>query len=217
MRLIEDKLEELDGYFAKKTSTEKWMIILIIAGLFGYIIYLYFYPYATSRYQSSLKTQKHLKKKLMEENTYLRSITINGDRNFYVKKYDREIRNKKARIKNYEKRIDLLNRNFEKLSEVLFNRKNWSLFLDSITDRAHVNDVELLEVTNRYVNAKESFGHVLEMGIRCKGKFQNILAFVNDLEQNKLVTDVYSSNVQYNQDDAKITADLNVSVWGVNR
>jgi len=134
-----------------------------------------------------------------------------------VKKYDREIGRKKRAITKYKEKIALLNKNFEKLSEVLFNRKNWALFLDSITDRAHVNDVELLEVTNKYVKGKANFGHVLEMGIRCKGKFQSILAFVNDLEQNKLVTDVYDSNIRYDLNSSNIVADLNVSVWGVNR
>jgi hypothetical protein len=124
---------------------------------------------------------------------------------------------KKKTIKSYEEKIALLNRSFERLSEVLFNRKNWSIFLDSITARAHANDVELLELTNHYVTGKKNFGHVLEMGIRCRGKFQSIMAFINDLEQNKLVTDVYQSDVRLDPEKSMIVADLNVSVWGVNR
>jgi predicted AAA+ superfamily ATPase len=162
-------------------------------------------------------TQKKLVKKIAEEKQYLRSITVNGDRNFYIKKFDRDIAQRKKTIKRYEEKIALLNRSFEKLSEVLFNRKNWSIFLDSITARAHANDVELLELTNRYVKDKKNFGHVLEMGIRCQGKFQSIMAFVNDLEQNKLVTDVYKSDIYLDPENDQIVADLQVSVWGVNR
>jgi len=33
MRFIEDKLEELDGYFASKKENEKWLIIVGIAGI----------------------------------------------------------------------------------------------------------------------------------------------------------------------------------------
>jgi len=217
MRYIEDKLEGLDNYFSNKSSSEKWMIILVLAGMIGYILYLYLYPYAESRYKSSLMTQKKLVKKIAEEKRYLSSITVNGDRNFYIRKYDREIAKKKKTIKSYQEKIALLNRSFEKLSEVLFNRKNWSIFLDSITSRAHANDVELLELTNHYVKGKKNFGHVLEMGIRCRGKFQSIMAFMNDLEQNKLVTDIYRSNVQLDPEHDTIVADLKVSVWGVNR
>jgi len=216
MKYLDDKLEGLDNYFANKSSSEKWLIILLLAAMVGYILYLYLYPYAESRYQSSLMTQKKLAKKIASEKSYLRSITVNGDRNFYIKKYDGDIAHKKKVIGDYEKKIALLNKSFEKLSEVLFNRKNWSIFLDSITARAHANDVEILELTNRYVHDKKRFGHVLEIGIRCEGKFQSIMAFMNDLEQNKLVTDIYHSDIYMDPKKNRVVADLNVSVWGVN-
>ena len=217
MRYLEDKLENLDSYFANKSDSEKWLIIVLVAAVVGYILYLYLFPYAEDRYKSSLLTQKRLHQKIAEEQTYLKSITVNGDRNFYVKKFDREIAQKKKVIKNYEKRIALLDQSFQKLSEVLFNRHNWAIFLDSITARAHANDVEILEIGNRYVEDKKSFGHVLEMAIKCQGKFQSIMAFINDLEQNKLVTDVYRTDIRLDPESGAIMADLKVSVWGVNR
>ncbi|WP_292654934.1 type 4a pilus biogenesis protein PilO [Nitratifractor sp.] len=217
MRYIEDKLESLDNYFVNKTSSEKWLIILILAGMIGYILYLYLFPYAEDRYNSSKLTQKQLQQKIAEEETYLHSITVNGDRNYYIKKFDREIAQKQKTIEDYQQRIALLDRNFQKLSEVLFNRHNWAIFLDSITSRAHANDVSILELQNHYVNDNKSFGHVLETGIKCKGKFQSIIAFINDLEQNKLVTDVYHTDIRLDPKRKTIVADLNVSVWGVNR
>ncbi len=217
MRYIEDRLESLDNYFSNKSESEKWLIILLLAGVVGYILYLYLFPYAESRYKNSRMTQQRLEKRIAEEERYLRSITVNGDRNFYIKKYDRDIARKKQEIRSYEQKIARLNQSFSKLSEVLFNRKNWATFLNSITARARANDVELLELTNHYVHDKRSFGHVLEMGIRCEGAFQNIMAFINDLEQNKLVTDVYSSDLFVDPETKKVVADLNVSVWGVNR
>jgi Tfp pilus assembly protein PilO len=207
----------MDQYFSTKSETEKWLIIILIASVVGYILYLYLFPYAEDRYNQSLMTQKRLQKKIAEEKTYLRSITVNGDRNFYVKKFDREIAKKKAAIKNYQERIALLDRSFQKLSEVLFNRENWSIFLDSITKRAHANGVKILDLTNRYINDKKNFGHVLEMGIKCEGKFQSIMSFINDLEQNKLVTDVYNTDLRVDPETNQLVADLNVSVWGVNR
>ena len=40
---------------------------------------------------------------------------------------------------------------------------------------------------------------------------------MNDLEQNKLVTDVYGSRVYTESNDTQVHADINISVWGVNR
>jgi len=45
MKFIEDKLEELDGYFAPKKESEKWLIILGIAGFITYMAYDYLLPY----------------------------------------------------------------------------------------------------------------------------------------------------------------------------
>ena len=218
MRGLEDKLDQLDEYFSQKSDSEKWMIILMVAAVVGYILYLYLYPYAEARYQNSLMTMKSLQKKIAEDKRYLNSISGGtGDPNYTVKLRDRDIATLKRAIKEYQKKIALLDKNFEKLSEVLFNRTNWARFLDSITKRAHFNDVKILSLKNRYVKGKENFGHVLELGIHCTGGFQNIAAFMNDLEQNKLVTDIYRSDIYLDENTSKIIADLNVSVWGVNR
>jgi len=216
MKRKENTLEQLDNYFAGKSESEKWLIILIVAGMVGYVLYLYLYPYAESRYKASLSNKKRLVKKIAEEQTYLKSITINGNRNFYIKKFDRDIAMRKKNIREYKQKIALMNESFQRLSSVLFNKDNWSKFLDSITERAEKNDVKILKIDNHYVHETKEFGHVLEMGIRCEGNFQGILAFLNDLEQNKLVTDVYQSLIKTGPEH-NIVADLNVSVWGVNR
>ncbi len=216
MKNLEDNLEALDNYFSGKSEAEKWLSILVVAGLIGYLFYLYLFPYAHSRYQHSLMEQKTLRKKIAEDNKYLGGITVNGDRNYYPKKYTREIRIAQNSIKEYNKKISLLDQSFKKLSEVLFNRANWAKFLNSITKKAHENVVKIINLENHYVNDKKSFGHVLEVSIECKGKFQNIMGFLNDLEQNKLVTDVYSTNIRMLPNGALIS-DLNISVWGVNK
>ncbi|WP_456428421.1 type 4a pilus biogenesis protein PilO [Nitratifractor sp.] len=210
-------LEDLDNYFAKKSETERWIIILGIAAIVGYLLYLYLYPYAESRYNASLREKTTLEKKIKGDTLYLRSITVNGDRNYYINKYNEEIQKLKAKILDYRQRIAMLNKSFKKLSEVLFNQQNWSKFLDSISKRAQQNGVKLLRLDNQYVHDKNSFGHVLEVGIRCEGKFQSILSFLNDLEQNKLVTDVTASDIRVSPDQKDILADINISVWGVNR
>ncbi len=218
MRGFEDKLDQLDEYFSKKSDSEKWMIILTVAAIVGYLLYIYLFPYAESRYKSSMMTMKSLQRKIAEDKKYLNSISGGtGDPNYTVRLKDREIAVLKKAIKNYQKKIALLDKNFEKLSEVLFNRTNWARFLDSITKRAHFNNVKVISLQNRYVKGKENFGHVLELGIHCSGRFQNIAAFMNDLEQNKLVTDIYRSKIYIDEKSNKIIADLNVSVWGVNR
>jgi len=216
MKAIADKLEELDHYFENKKESEKWVMILITAGVFGYLLYTYLFPYAKNKYETSKVEKEQIIKRISEEKSYLSSITVNGDRNYYVKKFNSDIRHRKKWIKDYEKKIALLDSNFQKLSEILFNKKNWSIFLESLSDRANKNEVELLSISSKYIDQNKSFGHVLEMGISCEGRYGNILKFINDIEQSKLVTDVYHTDIGIDKDRNIVRADIKISVWGVN-
>jgi len=115
---------------------------------------------------------------------------IQGDRDYYVKKYTRDIASKEQRIEKMKQKIIFIDGNLNKLSDMLFNQKNWSIFLNSLTDKAAVQNVDIKYISNNYVNSQGSFGHVLEMGIGCKGDYKNIVKFMNELEQNVLVTDI---------------------------
>lgn len=216
MSYIADKLEAMDAYFEHKSEAEKWIMILFFSGAVAFLAYSYFFPYAKGLYEQSVLRHKTITKKIHEEKTYLNSISKKGDRDYKVKLYSKQIVAKKASTESYKKRITLINGNLDKLSDLLFNQKNWSLFLDSITNRAAVNDIQINALVNKYVDSNGSFGHVLEIGLNCEGNLKNILTFINDMEQNTLVTDIYSSNIYTDANKSTIISDINISVWGVN-
>jgi len=192
-------------------------MIIVVAGVIGYILFLYLMPYAEDKFNQSETEKKRLQKLIAEEENYLRSISMGNDRNYKVNQLNGKITRQKKLIKSYRERIVLLDQNFEKLSEILFNTKSWSKMIDSIATQANTIDVELLELNNRYVTGKENFGHVLEISLRCQGNYNNLLSFMNDLEQSKLVTDIFYSDVHVDMERSTTVADINISVWGVNR
>jgi len=220
MSYLADKLEGLDQYFEQKNESEKWFMILLFAFVIAYVVYDYSFASAKALHDQSIRTKKTLTKKIHEEEVYLSSISmpksIKGDRNHKVKVYTQEIERKKASIVSYNKRIGVINSNLNKLSDLLFNQKNWSLFLNSITERASGNGIQINTLRNKYVDNNGSFGHVLEISLNCEGDFENIIHFMNDLEQNTLVTDIYSSRVHSDVNRSTIVSDINISVWGVN-
>jgi len=216
MKFLEDKLEALDAYFAPKKESEKWLMILGVAGIIAYIAYAYLLPYTETMYKKSESTKKSIQKSIVDNNTYLNSITVGGDRNYYVKKFDHDIVTKKKKIVDINNNIKFIDSNLEKLSDMLFNQKSWSKFLNSITHKAEIQNVDLEYITNKYVDSNGSFGHVLEIGVGCKGEYKNIVKFINELEQNTLVTDIYGTQFSSDQDSKKILADVNISVWGIN-
>jgi lipopolysaccharide export LptBFGC system permease protein LptF len=217
MKFLEDKLEELDAYFAPKKESEKWLIILGIAGMITYLAYEYFLPYTEQLHKKSEVKKKAIEKSIKDNTIYLNSITVNGDKDYYVKKYTRDIEHKKKRIVTQKEKITFIDSNLNKLSDMLFNQKNWSIFLNSITSKAEMQNVDLSYIRNSYVDTKGSFGHVLEVGVGCKGDYKSIVKFMNELEQNVLVTDIYGTQLSMDENSSKIVADINISVWGINR
>jgi hypothetical protein len=216
MKQIANKLEELDKYFLTKSENEKWGMIIVVAGIITFIAYSYFLPYAESLLKKSEQTKSRLEKNIQTQNTYLRSITVSGDRDYYVKKFNDDIHNKENKIVRLKDTILYIDENLLKLSDMLFNQKSWATFLNSITTIADEQKVNLRYIKNKYVDSNGSFGYVLEIELGCNGKFKNIVQFMNELEQNTLVTDIYSSSYVKDKDKDGISTDIKVSVWGIN-
>jgi hypothetical protein len=216
MKYLEDKLEALDIYFAPKKESEKWVVILGIAGFIAYLGYAYLLPYTEDMYKKSERSKKSIQKSITDNNIYLNSITVGGDREYYIKKFDNDIIVKKKKIVDTTNKIKFIDSNLEKLSDMLFNQKSWSKFLNSITYKAEIQNVDLEYITNEYVDNNGSFGHVLEIGIGCKGEYKNIVKFMNELEQNILVTDIFQSKLVSDTNSSYTLADINISVWGIN-
>ncbi len=217
MKFLEDRLEKMDDYFSAKKESEKWLIILGIAGVIAYVAFEFLLPYAQEQYKKTEVKKQAIEKSIKDNSTYLRSITVNGDRDFKVKEFDRKIADKKRRIDKMNRKIAFVDENLNKLSDMLFNQKNWSIFLDSITHKAEIQNVDLKYVSNKFVDNNGSFGHVLEVGIGCSGSYKNIVKFMNELEQNVLVTDIYETRLRMDTNSSRIYADINISVWGINR
>ena len=216
MKFVEDKLEELDVYFAPKKESEKWLLILGVAGLIAYMGYELLLPYTEGLYKTSEREKKRIQKSIADNNTYLNSITVGGDRDFYVKKYDSDIKRKNNKIVHINDKITFIDSNLNKLSDMLFNQKSWSRFLNSITQKAEIHNVDLGYISNKYTDNNGTFGHVLEIGIGANGDYKSIVKFMNELEQNVLVTDIFDTKFTLDENTSNINADIQISVWGVN-
>ncbi len=216
MKILEDKLEELDIYFATKKENEKWVMILGFAGVLAYMGYAFLLPYTEELHKASERSKKTIQKSIIDNRTYLKSISRNGNQDYKVMKLNKDIDNKKKKVIEYQDKIKFVNTNLDQLSDMLFNQKSWSRFLNSITYKAEIQNVDLQYINNHYADSKGSFGHVLEIGVGCKGDYKNIIKFMNEIEQNVLVTDIFKSSLKLDENSSKIIADIHISVWGIN-
>ena len=216
MKAIVNILNSLDEFFDAKSQNEKWMMILMVTTIIGYISYSFFYPFAEDKYKVAQNKNSSLKKSIATHTQYLQSISQNGDRNYLVKKYDSDIKKLNEQIDTTNDNISFIMTNLDELSPLLFNKKSWSKFLNSITKQAKKQLVKINYIENNYVDNNGSFGHVLQIGVGCSGSYKNIVKFMNQLEKSVLVTDIYGSHLYLDKNDTIVSADVNISVWGVN-
>jgi len=209
-------LLSLDNFFKEKSENEKWMIILMIVSVIGYMAYSLFLPYAEDKLNNSTKKRNSLQKSIRENKQYIQSITVGGDRDYYIKKYDKDIITLEKNIQKANENINFISSKLEELSPLLFNKKSWSKFLNSITKQAKKQSVKIEYINNNYVDNNGSFGHVLEIAVGCKGEYKNIAKFMNQLEKNVLVTDIYGSSIYMDKNKSITITDINISVWGIN-
>jgi len=216
MKFFADKMEALDKYFDGKKPSESYLIIFGVAGSIAALAFMLFLPSTEAEFESSKAQKEEIKKNINAQKEYLKSITFNGDRDYHVKNKNREITQKKSEIASYEANIKFVNLNLAQLSDMLFNKKSWSKFIDSISSTADARDVNLRQITNQYIDNNGSFGYVLKVSVGCKGDYNGIVKFINELEQNTLVTDVFATHIFSDSNSSDALADINISVWGIN-
>ena len=216
MKALNNILESLDKTFESKSKNEIQMIIAMVFIAIGALSYLLFLPPAEKEYQASVKKKEKLQKSIRKHTEYLKGITVNGDRNYYVKKYDNDIKLLETKVETTNNDINFINGKLDGLSEMLFNKKSWSKFLNSLTHKAKAQDVYIDYIENNYVDNNGSFGHVLQISVGCNGEYKNIIKFINQIEKSVLVTDVYGSHIYLEDNNTVMAADVNISVWGIN-
>ena len=216
MKALVNFLNGLDSFFENKSENEKWMMIAMVTVIIGYISYSFFYPFAQEKYNKAHNKNNSLKKSISSHKQYLQSISKNGDKNYLVNKYENDIKKLDKQIENANDEISFISVNLDDLSPLLFNKESWSKFLNSITKQAKKQSVSINYIENEYVDNNGSFGHVLQIGVGCSGSYKNITKFINQLERSVLVTDIYGTHLYLDKNDTLISADINISVWGIN-
>ncbi len=213
MKMIENTLEKLDNYFEDKSDSHFYMVIIMIIAVVGYISYAVLIPMTEKPLKRDLKTKASLESQIKGHKAYLAKITVNGDKRYKIKQLQAEIKREKENLKQLQQLNQYFDIQIQSLSELLFNDKNWARFLDSIAKKGKKHHIHITEISNEFIENQKSFGHVLEIGIKCEGKYRDMLAFMNAIEESELVVDIYQVKLE---SDTKIQGELKVSVWGIN-
>ncbi len=206
-------IDKLDNYYNSRKTNEVWLMVIMVSFLIGYLLYTLLSPMASQYREQQESTNRNLTTKIDSDKSFLRTITVNGDRDYMIKELDKKIVNKRRDLNSYRADLRKLNGAMKKLSGVLYTKDNWSKFLHNIASKAKGNNLKVFSISNTILDQNGTFAKVLDIDIKCQGKYGKILSFMNDLEQTKLVANI--SRVKLTATDNEPKADIKLSVWGI--
>jgi len=206
---------KLDNYLKNKKTTELALVFLMAFFTIGFVIYSSVFPITENILKKTKHTHKSISAKLNKEKSYLNSVTRNGDKNFVINEMSDRIDKNKELLKGTKHANSYVDKKLKKLSYLLFNDKNWAIFIDSIASIAQKYSIEIELISNSFFEPNlQEIKQVLTVKINFNGKFNNILKFVNELEESKLVVDINNLNLE--SSDNSIIGTLDIAVWGMN-
>ncbi len=209
-----DKIfEKIDTALKDKKSSE---LSIIYAGIFiviAAIVYLYVYPVSEQILKQTGKQLKAMKTKIAKEKNYINSKTVGGDRFFYIKKAKAKIKQTKEKLSQTIFVNGYIDAKLKKLSYLLYNDVNWANFINDITKSAKKYRVNINFIKNQFneLNYKK-VEQALDIEVDANGNFNNLIKFINSIEESNLVVDVHGLTM-----DIKKTIHVNfkIAVWGI--
>ena len=205
--------DKIDNYLKGKKSSELSLVFLMVFVAIGFVVYSSLFPVTEKILKKTKNSHKSINSKLNQEKAYLNSVTRNGDKNFVIKKMSLEVNKQKQLLEDTKYANAYVDTKLKELSYLLFNDKNWANFIDSIAFIAQKYGIEIALISNSFFEPNlQEIKQVLTVQINFNGEFKNILKFINELEESKLVVDINNLNLESSD---TITATLDIAVWGM--
>lgn len=206
-------LEKIDLALKDKKSNE---LSIIYAGIFiviAAIVYLYVLPEGTQMLKDTKMQLSQIKNKINKETNYIRFKTVNGDKFYYIKIAKQKIKNTKDKFESTVYKNGYIDNKLKELSYLLYNDVNWANFIDDIAQNAKRYHVKINYIKNKFniLNYKK-VEQILDIEVDANGNFNNIIKFINSIEESRLVADVHDLKMDI---DKNIHVKFKIAVWGI--
>ena len=212
----ESIFDKIDNYFGAKSDSEASTVMGVVALAIGGLLMGAFFS-------DSKEDKENQESRLQTAITNLNSAqsrlnTQSGgtqDHEFTVKQKNNELRqekNKLADLRNINAHLDAKLRDS---ASVTFNQERWAAFLDNLSKNAETDNVKIysIESEQKSIQGNEP-QEVLKVTMDIEGKFNNVLKYINDIEESVVVVDVNGLDINATK-DSKVGGKLKISVWGM--
>ncbi|MBE3605519.1 type 4a pilus biogenesis protein PilO [Campylobacter sp. RM13119] len=211
----QDILSRIDEYFEQKSQNERYILSFGVIAVIAYLLYIFSFDASERFYNEQSMQYEQISKELKVVQNYIKSVSSpNGDQNFKIKEQSKEL---EALKKTHEELLGFNNYFDDKLKELsflLFNDQNWATFLDRIVILAKENNIKILELNNEFKNPSyQKVEQILNINVKLLGSYQNMLNYINSLEESELVVDLHKIDINATQKE--LGANIAISIWGM--
>lgn len=212
----ESIFDKIDNYFGAKSDSEASTVMGVIALAIGGLLMFAFFK-DTKEYKE--KQESRLQTAITNLNSAQNRLNTQSggtqDHEFTVKQKNNELRkeeNKLADLRNINAHLDAKLRDS---ASVTFNQERWAAFLDNLSKNAETDNVKIysIESEQKSIQGNEP-QEVLKVTMDIEGKFNNVLKYINDIEESVVVVDVNGLDINATK-DSKVGGKLKISVWGM--
>ncbi|MHC3993885.1 hypothetical protein ACXWTF_03595 [Thiomicrolovo sp. ZZH C-3] len=204
---LEQYLYPIDQSFASKKQSEVYMIYGLIFVALVAFSYLLFWESSEREYQQVKKERIAVEQKLRADEQYLAMHPESE-----IRQIEAQIEAIKMETVATQEKNEYINFKISQISELFYNEEAWGKYIDSISENAKKYNIKLAVLSNKRALEKEKFGHVLDIKVYASGQFDNMLKFINAMEQSDLVIDLHGLDLRAKE---KLELDVNSSVWGI--
>ncbi len=208
---IENKttFDKIDAYFAEKKPSEASLLYLGAMLLVGFLVYQFIYIETDKNLKATEAKHRAAKKKVADEKRYL---SINTPAR--LQQFKNIVSNKKGKFDDTIYKISYVDNTLTELSYLLFDDENWASFVDNISHLAKKHKVEIKEIANKFYEPTfQKITHVVEIDVKSSANFNNMVKFLNEIEESQLVIDV--NQIEITQPKDKLEGIFKIAVWGM--
>ncbi len=204
-----DFFSQIDEFFANKKPSEVSMFYLVAALAIAYIIYQFIYIETDAKLKDTENKIVQIKKKINTQRGYLEQNTPQK-----LASLRSLVKRKKVEFDDTIYKISYVDNTLTELSYLLFDDESWAKFVDDISALAKKYHVEIKEIGNKFYNPTfQKITHVVEIDVKSKAKFTNLMKFINEIEESPLVIDI--NEIEMSKPDERILSSFKIAVWGM--
>jgi len=201
--------KKIDDFFKSRKQSEQNIIYMMVSLVIAYFVYQFVFSQTDMMRNEAYNKMMSMKNQVNTKRSYLRVNTI--ARLQQMKKILQK------RVDDYDNalyKISYVDNTLSELSYLLFNDENWAKFVDNIAFLAKKYGLEIEKITNKFYEPTfQKVSQVVTIEVKTKSNYQNMMKFLNKIEESKLVVDVTDMNIT--KPTEKLSSYFKISVWGM--